>query len=110
MLGDLANSRQEQRGSERHRHAGPLHRRPQPVEAPVGHPFPLVPLVKIKAQADHARTLFPVRDQVAAFRVVEIEPPHDGKAVGYFRTASCASSFESGSHSTGWISARSTPA
>src|SRR5665213_2008706 len=32
------------------------------------------------------------------------------KRSGYFRTAACANSFESGSHSTGWTSARSTPA
>src|SRR4029453_13266893 len=32
------------------------------------------------------------------------------KRSGYFRTAAWASSFESGSHSTGWTSARSTPA
>src|SRR6185437_7430585 len=32
------------------------------------------------------------------------------KRSGYFRTAACANSFESGSHSTGCTSARSTPA
>jgi len=43
-----------------------------------------VPLVEIEAQAEHARSLFPTRDEVAAIRVVEIEPPHDGEAVGVF--------------------------
>ena len=32
------------------------------------------------------------------------------KRLGYFRTASIASSFESGSQSTGWINVRWTPA
>jgi hypothetical protein len=32
------------------------------------------------------------------------------KRSGYLRIASIANSFESGSHSTGWIRARSTPA
>ena len=41
-------------------------------------------LVGIEAQAEHARPLLPVRDEIAAVRVVEIEPAHDRKAVGVF--------------------------
>src|SRR2546430_6164027 len=44
--------------------------------------LPLVPLVKIEAQAEHARPLLPMRDEIGAFRVVEIEPPHDGETAG----------------------------
>jgi hypothetical protein len=39
---------------------------------------------------------------------VEIDHPIIAKRLGYFRTASVANSFESASHNTGWISARST--
>ncbi len=82
-LGDLAGGRQEQRGGKRHRHAGALGRGPQPVERPVGHPLALVPFVEIEAQPDHARPL-PMGDEVAAVRVVEIEPAHDAEAIGIF--------------------------
>jgi len=43
-----------------------------------------LPLVEIEAQAEHARPLFPTRDEVATIRVVEMEPPHDSEAVGVF--------------------------
>jgi hypothetical protein len=43
-----------------------------------------VPLVGIEAQAEHARPLLPVRDEVASLGVVEIEPAHDRKTVGVF--------------------------
>jgi CheY-like chemotaxis protein len=36
-----------------------------------------VPLVGIEAQAEHGRPLPPVRDEIAAVRVVEIKPAHD---------------------------------
>jgi hypothetical protein len=62
------------------------------------------------AAPDLARPLLPMRDEIAAVRVVEIEPAHDRKAVGVFAHRFDRSWFESGSHSTGWISARSTPA
>ena len=35
-----------------------------------------------EGQAEHTRPLLPVRDEIAPLRVVEIEPAHDGKAVG----------------------------
>src|SRR6202011_6077781 len=51
---------------------------------PVGHPLPLVPLVEIEAQSDHARSLLALGDEVAAVRVVEIKPAHDAEARGIF--------------------------
>jgi hypothetical protein len=57
-LGTLADSRQEQRDGERHRHAGPLGRGPKQIEAPAHYPLRLVPLVQIKMLAEHARPLF----------------------------------------------------
>src|SRR6267143_4730552 len=57
---------------------------PQPVEGTVGEPGLRVPLVGIEPQAEHARPLLPVRDEVAAVRVVEVEPAHDRETVGVF--------------------------
>ena len=37
-----------------------------------------------KTLTEHARPFFPMRDEIAAIRVVEIEPPHDREAVGVF--------------------------
>ena len=43
-----------------------------------------VPLVGVEAQAEHARALFPARDEVADVRVVKIEPAHDRETVWVF--------------------------
>ena len=43
-----------------------------------------MPVVSIEAQADHARPLLPMRNDIAPLRIVEIEPAHDREAVGVF--------------------------
>jgi len=43
-----------------------------------------MPLVEIEAQPDHARPLLAIGNEVAAVRLVEIEPAHDAEATGIF--------------------------
>ncbi len=83
-LGDPADFRQKHRRGERDRHPGALGFRPEPVQRPVGDPGFRMPLVEIEAQAEHAGTLLPVRDEIAPLRIVEIEPAHDREAIGIF--------------------------
>src|SRR4030088_1663024 len=58
--------------------------RPNPLERAVCEPGLRVAVVGIEAQADHARPLLPMRDDIAPLRIVEIEPPHGREAVGVF--------------------------
>ena len=83
----------------------------QPVERAVCEPGLRVPVVGKKAQAEHgpAAPSGARRYRVRGDRRDKSQPMI-AKRSGYLRIASIANSFESGSYSTGWIRARSTPA
>jgi hypothetical protein len=58
-----------------------LARRPEPVERAVGPPALLVRLVEGEAEAEHARPLPPVFDDVEPIRVLQVEIPQDTECV-----------------------------
>src|SRR6266404_8537406 len=61
--GDLADLRQKVRRHQRDRQAGPLCRRPQPVDGAVRRPRALVRPDEGEAAAEHPRALLPRVDQ-----------------------------------------------
>src|ERR1043166_4808215 len=79
-LGDLAERRQPVAREQRERHLRLLGGRPEPVEGTVGRPGAVVWLVEIEARAEHAGTLFQLRDQRAAVRPVDGRIAEDREA------------------------------
>src|SRR5437870_13419056 len=81
-LGNLGDLRQKVRRHHRDRQAGPLRRRPQPVDGAVRRPLALLRPDESEAAAEHSRALLPRVDQRAALRLVEGEVAEDREPVG----------------------------
>src|SRR5439155_19170816 len=78
-LGDGAERRHVAARQEADRQPLLLAIRPEPVERAVGPPGLLVRLVEREAEAEHARPLPPVLDDVAAVRRRQVEIPEDAE-------------------------------
>src|SRR5262245_63252557 len=80
-LSDLAKVSHMAAGQQADRQPFLLARRPEPVERAVGPPALLVRLVEGEAEAEHARPLPPVSDDVEPIWTLQVKIPQDAEFV-----------------------------